>query len=1267
MSLKSYTNAFRIVSALAVVFLAVWFFLQRTPDVQSAASNPIPTSSVAAESQATPLTPAPSENIAAVNTSAPLAEKRPASVLAAQPAKLAKYQRIGEAFEDRRRRTMDPALGYAPSDRLLNVFSLAKRKQEVMLMDASKNNNDIANARWRERGPNNIGGRTRSLLIDANDPDGKRVWAGSVSGGLWRCNDITEVVPEWTPVNDYFPNLAVMDIVQHPTNPSLMYFCTGEFTDVRGIGVFRSTDGGNAWEHLPGTIGFQYSYKMLVHPNGDVYNTTSRGVWRSQDGGNNWTRIIGNGVSGVNAGVFYDIKLATDGQIYVSSNNTIYKSPSGNTGTWNSITNTSGAPPSSSQRLEFDVSDSNPQVIFAVNNIGGDVEGIYKTTNGGTSWTSVSLPNAFGMDNFARGQAWYDLDIAIHPEDHNRVIVGGIDPHISTNGGFGWTQIGQWFGGGGVQYVHADQHRIIFDTKNTNVAYFTNDGGVWRTQNVKAPGAQIAIIDRNNSYNVTQFYAGAIHPEIAKSYYIGGTQDNGSLALSDIGISAAREVLGGDGFFCHIDEDEPNIQMVSLYYANYSLSIDGGRSFSGGAVLEGNFLSASDYDSRSNTLYSQTNVADFYRWNVSSGTTAPVDVDGLNLDVSAVTVDRNTPNRVYFGNFGNGQIVRVDNAHTGETVNGVELAPLTGTISGIAVEDGNAEHLLVTISNYGVASVFESFNGGQSWINVEGDLPDMPVNFCLFNPNNNKQALIATEAGVWSTELLDGSNTVWLPPVTSRGTPFVRTDMLRLRRSDKVVLAATHGRGMFTTDVFADPAARMNIERVSYTNVPVRFFGELSTNADSYLWDFGDGNSSANENTEHSYPNIGEYPVSLTINNALSTASSVKILPDLPIPWKADQPGYGGSFESNTEQYGVYTVSGSSFERGRSSVAGKDGVKTGQNAFVVGLNEPFYQANTHTMLYLPDFDLSEQGLYEFSFWGKWRIHPGFDGFRVEYSLDRGRTWRVLGNDTQAEWYNQRNPNLDDAVFPVGTSYFSGNRLDWQKYRYNISFLAGAPDVAFRFVFRSDNGGNHIGLAIDDVQVDKYEGELKTQLIRFEGSYVSGATSVKLDWTTLPEYYCTRIEVERSVNGREFERITSLDATGGLSADPQLYTHTSLAQRSLYFYRLKVISEEPSIGYSYEFYSPVIAMQRSTPAETVNRIFPSPATTYVGVTFNGVVTEQVEYEVFDAAGRLVVRGRSNGPGAYLEIDLGDRLAKAMYVLRIRVGDKAWESFKFAGGW
>ena len=1259
----SFTSVFLRILAFSLLVAATVFFVSR---------REMPGEAMEIQARAMPGASPDAET--AIQTPEQTTSPQPAAALkpvAVEPVQAApnrkptKEQRIGEAFEDRRLRTMDPALGYAPSERMIDAVNYARRKQEAMLQEPDKSTG-LANARWRERGPSDVGGRTRSLLVDANDPSGKRVFAGSVSGGLWRCDDITTPNTVWVPVNDYLPNLAVMDIVQAPGNPNLMFFCTGEFASVRGIGVFRSTNGGANWEHLPATTSFDYCNKMLAHPDGSLYVTTSRGVWRSQDGGDNWTRVIGNGVSGVSAFNFFHIKLATDNHIYVSTGNSIYKSPTGNPGAWTIITNTSGGPVLNSSRLEFDVSDSDPRVIYALNNVSGNVEGIYKTTNGGGSWARTAMPNALGMDNFARGQAWYDLDIRIHPSNPNRVIVGGIDLHMTINGGVSWVQISQWFGGGGIQYVHADQHRIVYDPNNENIIYFMNDGGVYRTQNGNAPPGQMVISDRNNSYVTTQFYAGAIHPQEARGYYLGGTQDNGSIALNEPGVSPGRRVLGGDGFFCHIDEDEPNIQMVSLYFAQYSLSTDGGQSFSGGAALEGNFLSASDYDSRSNILYSQTRVADYYRWFVNTAATVPVTVTGTSLNVSAVTVDPNIPNRVYFGNFGSGGVVRVDDAHIGTEVTGVQLAPIPGTISGIAVEDGNPDHLLVTVSNYGLPSVYESFDGGQSWINVQGDLPDLPVNFCIFNPNDNRQAMIATEAGVWVTELLDGSSTQWLPPAQGRGTPFVRTDMLRLRRTDNVVLAATHGRGMFTCDVWAEPAARMAFNRVTYTDVPVRFFGDVSTNAESYQWDFGDGNSGTQENPVHTYNVVGEFPVTLTVNDNLTTSSTVKVLPDLALPWEAGVPAFGGDFEGQTQQYGVYTISGSSFERGKSAISGKDGTRSGDYAYVVGLNEQFYQANTHTMLYLPNFDLSEQGLYEFSFWGKWRIHPGFDGFRVEYSTDRGRNWQVLGDDTLPDWYNQRNTNLTGAVFPEGAVYFSGNRLDWRQYRLNISSLAGNPDVAFRFVFRSDGIGNHVGLAIDDVRVGKYDGELITRLTRFEGKYVNSSTSVQLDWTTEPEYFCRRFEVERSVNGRDFERIATLNATGVRTAEPQVYDHTSLAQRPLYFYRLKVISEEPSIGYEHVFYSPTIVMQRATPPNFVHRVFPSPQSSVVGVTFTAVVTQEVQYEIFDAAGRLVTKGKMGAPGPYMEIPTGPNLAKGIYVLRLKVGEGEFETFKFAGG-
>jgi hypothetical protein len=117
------------------------------------------------------------------------------------------------------------------------------------------------------------------------------------------------------------------------------------------------------------------------------------------------------------------------------------------------------------------------------------------------------------------------------------------------------------------------------------------------------------------------------------------------------------------------------------------------------------------------------------------------------------------------------------------------------SISSIAI--GKSEDtLMVTFSNYGVPSVWNTYNGGQTWKNIEGNLPDMPVRWALFHPQNNRQALIATETGVWECVNLNQNPVEWFP--ANSGMANVRVDMLQLRKSDNTVLAATHGRGFFT-------------------------------------------------------------------------------------------------------------------------------------------------------------------------------------------------------------------------------------------------------------------------------------------------------------------------------------------------------------------------------------------------------------------------------------------------------------------------------------
>ncbi|MBK6331370.1 MAG: hypothetical protein IPF62_13040 [Bacteroidetes bacterium] len=148
-----------------------------------------------------------------------------------------------EAMALEKEKTLDPATQTVPAERLLAAYNYAN----TLRNDHKKTRGPVSDITWTERGPNNVGGRTRALLYDKNDVTLKTVWAGSVGGGLWKCTDITLTPPSWVKINDLFDNLAITSIAQHPTNHDTMYFSTGEgfgnFDAIRGLGVWRTTDG----------------------------------------------------------------------------------------------------------------------------------------------------------------------------------------------------------------------------------------------------------------------------------------------------------------------------------------------------------------------------------------------------------------------------------------------------------------------------------------------------------------------------------------------------------------------------------------------------------------------------------------------------------------------------------------------------------------------------------------------------------------------------------------------------------------------------------------------------------------------------------------------------------------------------------------------------------------------------------------------------------------------------------------------------------------
>ncbi|MEM9849804.1 MAG: T9SS type A sorting domain-containing protein, partial [Bacteroidota bacterium] len=368
-------------------------------------------------------------------------------------------------------------------------------------------------------------------------------------------------------------------------------------------------------------------------------------------------------------------------------------------------------------------------------------------------------------------------------------------------------------------------------------------------------------------------------------------------------------------------------------------------------------------------------------------------------------------------------------------------------------------------------------------------------------------------------------------------------------------------------------------------------------------------------------------------------------------------------FDNNPEDYGVYTLGGSSFERGNSTEKGKNGTNSGDNAFVIGLEEEFYQRNTHTMLYLPNFDFSEKTIYEFSFWYKAALQVGFDGFLVEYSTDRGKSWRSLGSE-QKTWYDSRvEDNGSGYAFPAGTAFFGRNKSKFEQAYLDISFLAGNPDVAFRFVFKSNDVGSHAGLVLDDVEIKKFNGKAETAIVNIQADY-SEPSRIQIDWTTQPEYYAERFFLERSFNGKTFERVgNKVSPTGILTARTQNYEIETEGGRDLYFFRIRSINENSADGYYHEFTSPVVVVNRNKDEADLEalKIFPNPFVDAIEMTFTGVVEDDMTVQLFDMAGRLVYENTIAVAGIYTKIDINPLPAGA-YVLRYKIGDRAAKTQK-----
>jgi photosystem II stability/assembly factor-like uncharacterized protein len=296
-----------------------------------------------------------------------------------------------------------------------------------------------ATAVFTERGPANVPGRTRSIIIDPDDTSGETWFAANVSGGIWKT---TNSGGTWVEIAPDLENMAIVTLAMSPSNTSVIYAGTGEgfiFLGtfiLNGDGIYKSIDKGVTWSLLPNTAtdDFINVSRIIVDPSNEnvlVASTAGRkalagspdpvgAIMRSTDGGTTWTKVYSTSSS-----IQQIISSPSNFNIQYASVLGVGVVKSIDAGlTW--INASTGL--SLSGRMELGISNSNPDKVYgsALGALSGTGSDLYLTEDGGSSWGQINVEYETAAVNFLGGQGWYDNTILVNPFDDDKVYFGGV-------------------------------------------------------------------------------------------------------------------------------------------------------------------------------------------------------------------------------------------------------------------------------------------------------------------------------------------------------------------------------------------------------------------------------------------------------------------------------------------------------------------------------------------------------------------------------------------------------------------------------------------------------------------------------------------------------------------------------------------------------------------------------------------------------------------------------------------------------------------------
>lgn len=706
-----------------------------------------------------------------------------------------------------------------PPDKYFKAFEYVKEN----MLEADEGDNS---AQWTSIGPNNIGGRSLSLAFSPTDTG--TIYMGAASGGLWKSTTGGLGANAWTQINTGYPSLAVSWISIDSANPNVIYIGTGENygyqyslngLDVRvtrgmyGIGILKTSDGGNTW-----TKSLDWSYnnqrgvwRVIFNPKNRnvLYSATSEGVWKTNNGGANWFQVLNYQMA-----IDLEVNQLDTNIVYVSVGNLsnyvsnpdvgIYKTTNSGA-TWTELTN--GLPSTWSGKATIELYKDNPDYVYAYISNDFSFVGYYTSTDGGGTWTLRDTTIPVGV------QGWFNGAHLVKSNDPNTIICGTIDLYKSTNGGTAFVRKSDWslWNTGATPpgepesssplFAHADHHEFFSNPREPDKLYCITDGGLYRSNDFGE-----TYYSCNGGYVTSQFYGGFANSYQDSIFCIGGLQDNRTAFY--IGTVAWYKTFGGDGMWCGVNSQNHNTCYTEYTYGSISRSSNGGVNWFGisppGAGSSTNYCFVTPYIvCRVNPNVMYVGGINVYKSLIGGGSWQNLGSLGskaLSMDGSSTSTDT-----VYIGTVPvtSGQpaaIFRTTNGSGFVNVSGSQIPNRYPT--DIHVNPNNSSDVYAAFGGFGTGHVYRSTNAGINWIDISGNLPDLPHQSIVIDPLYTQNIYVGNDLGVFvSTN--NGAN--WFS--FSNGMSNALVFDLTIVYPNRNIRATTHGNGIYQRTLVQNPVS----------------------------------------------------------------------------------------------------------------------------------------------------------------------------------------------------------------------------------------------------------------------------------------------------------------------------------------------------------------------------------------------------------------------------------------------------------------------------